>query len=73
MGLYYFYLNWTAGKENKIHRADCGHCNFGLGKRSKQVNGSHGVWVGPFASQTLAKEIISKRFGKDPDWHSCCK
>lgn len=72
MGLYYYYLNWTAGLKNKIHRADCGHCNFGLGKRSKQVNGMYGVWIGPFASKEIAKASIKKQFGRNPDFDSCC-
>ena len=29
--IYYFYHDWTSEKENKLHRGNCDHCDYGMG------------------------------------------
>ena len=59
---YYYYFNWTAGKENenKIHYCECGHCNYGSGQRREQKRGLHGVWVGPFVNLEDADHFVGQ-------------
>lgn len=62
---FYYYFNWMAGIENKLHYCECGHCAFGSGKRDDSENGKNGVWIGPFESRKIAKEALKIRFRLD--------
>lgn len=71
--LYYFYHNWKAGKENKIHKGDCPQCNFGTGKREKQTRGLNGVWIGPFSTLDLCHTYIADKLNlPSVEPHKCC-
>lgn len=54
--LYYYYHNWTANHDNKIHKGSCPICNNGLGQQEVQVR--FGSWVGPFQSLELVESYI---------------
>ena len=47
---FYFYENWQAnGKQAKIHKGECAHCNYGEGQRKEKTN-NNGKWHGQFNS-----------------------
>jgi hypothetical protein len=60
---FYYYFNWQADQENKIHIHSCGDCCYGSGKHFETENGKNGVWIGPFDDVKIAKEAL-KRIGK---------
>jgi len=59
--LFYYYINWKANQENKIHKATCAHCNYGMGKHSGVIRGENGVWVGPFSSVELCATHVEEK------------
>lgn len=69
---YYYYNNWVAGKENMIHKHDCGNAQYGAGMNRLKEPGVKGVWVGPFKTKKLANEKVFSLFGKDAAFHDCC-
>jgi hypothetical protein len=71
--LYYYYHNWRAKKDNKVHIGGCKNCNYGFGMREKKTIGRNGVWVGPFATEELAINWAEKYSQKEMPVtvHSC--
>jgi hypothetical protein len=59
---FYYYYNWQAGEENKLHYCECGHCAFGSGKHADSKEGKNGVWIGPFENRDIAKVSLKTRF-----------
>lgn len=59
---FYYYYNWMAGKENKLHYCECGHCAFGSGKHTGIKEGKNGVWIGPFENRDIAKVSLKTHF-----------
>lgn len=58
---FYIYYNWQAKKNiGTIHKENCGHCNYGRGKRVNANVGQNGVWIGPFATRRLAEEFCTR-------------
>jgi hypothetical protein len=60
--IYYFYHNWQAGQDNKIHIATCGFCRYGTGRnlQTPPTRGENGVWIGPFSTLALCQDYIIK-------------
>src|SRR6266702_2542523 len=56
--VYYFYHDWSTEKENKLHRGNCEHCVYGIGRMIDHVRGENGVWIGPFDSAAFADIYI---------------
>jgi hypothetical protein len=72
--LFYYYDNWRANQKNLIHKGHCGDCQFGFGKRGKQIRGEQGVWIGPFDTIDLVEDFVKRRLLKpSPEKHSCCE
>lgn len=47
---FWVYENWRAnGHRATVHRADCGHCNDGIGQQ-RGTNPSNGQWLGPHST-----------------------
>ena len=61
---FYYYFNWPAGQENKIHYADCKICKHGKGKNKEKIPGKNGVWVGPFQFIDDVINTIQNKFHK---------
>ena len=61
--LFYFYHNWRAGQDNKIHSATCAFCCYGTGRNLREApkRGKNGVWIGPFSSLDLCRDYISNK------------
>lgn len=57
---YYFYFNYPNSKTKalKIHKYNCGNCNYGTGK-IKGMPGKNGVWIGPFSKIEQAEIFIN--------------
>lgn len=70
---YFYYHNWTANQQNKIHKSDCPNCNYGFGMRIDQVRGENGVWIGPFETVELAVTYVRGKLNKEPIIHACCE
>lgn len=71
--LYYFYHNWQAGKENKIHKGSCGYCNYGTGMHQNMNRGENGVWIGPFSTLDLCHSYITTKLNLSAvEPHNCC-
>lgn len=74
---YFIYTNWQAADNrfDRLHHSSCGHCNAGSGKHPESQEGSHGVWIGPFAERKFAEEFhINKiRTGKPLTSCSHCR
>ena len=71
--VFYFYHNWQAGKENKIHKGSCGYCNYGSGMHQGNIRGLNGIWVGPFSSLVLCNDYIVNRLQLElAQTHKCC-
>lgn len=68
---FYYYYNWTASQKNKIHWCECGHCNYGSGKRREQLPGLHGVWVGPFINLEDADRFVGQVLGAQVNHCNC--
>jgi hypothetical protein len=68
---FYYFDNWTAKQDNKIHKGECGECKFGLMIKGKQVRGEKGVWVGPFATVDLARDYVKRLLKPVPEIHNC--
>lgn len=49
---YYVYENWTV-KRVRVHRGECGYCNFGRGMQAAD-SGRNGRWHGPYADRATA-------------------
>lgn len=71
--LYYYYMNWRAHQDNKIHKATCGYCNYGTGMHQNVNRGENGVWVGPFSSLDLCIEHVQNKLNLPPNLHVCCE
>ncbi len=71
--LFYYYHNWRANQENKIHRADCGYCVYGTGRMHQTpiVRGEHGVWIGPFSTLQLCQDYVND-LGLPPNTCQVC-
>lgn len=59
---YYYYYNWQAGQENRLHYCECGHCAFGSGKHENVEQGNNGVWIGPFQTRDIARQKLLEQF-----------
>lgn len=59
---YYYYFNWQARQENKLHYCECGHCAFGSGKHENVQLGNNGVWIGPFQTRVIATQQLAEHF-----------
>ena len=71
--LYYFYHNWQAAQQNRIHKGECPNCNYGTGMRHGVNRGQNGVWIGPFSSLELCHDYIINRLNLPPvEPHNCC-
>jgi len=73
--LYYFYHNWPAGQNSKIHKGSCNHCKFGFGKKEEQTRGENGVWIGPFDSIELLNKYLFDYYPNilPPDYCKTCR
>jgi hypothetical protein len=69
---YYYYFNWHAKQNNKLHKFNCGHCCYGSGKHTEAQKGEKGVWIGPFDSDSTADKILSDKFHIDKIAHCNC-
>lgn len=56
---FYYYHNWKAGQQNKIHKGHCKHCRFGFGKHVDAKRGQNGVWIGPFKNVSILRKYLS--------------
>ncbi len=56
--IFYFYHDWTSEKENKLHKGNCKHCDYGMGRLGDEIRGESGVWIGPFDTAALADIYI---------------
>lgn len=68
---YYFYENWTAENKAKIHRAECGFCNYGKGIHPN-ASIRNGQWHGPFAWFDKAK-VAAQQTGRPVSTCSFCQ
>lgn len=61
--LFYFYHNWRAGQENKIHKATCNFCRYGSGRNftNPPNRGDYGVWIGPFSTLEFCHNYIANK------------
>ena len=59
---YFYYYNWQARQENKLHFCECGHCAFGSGKQEGAILGDNGVWIGPFINRDIARNTLQNIF-----------
>jgi hypothetical protein len=59
--LFYYYQNWQAGQNNKIHLASCHICNHGTGMHQNVQRGLNGVWIGPFSSLQLCTQYVTEQ------------
>ncbi len=69
---YYYYRNWKAEKENKIHIHSCGNAQYGSGTTRVKEAGKNGVWIGAFKTKELAQEKIKFLFGINAEYCNCC-
>jgi hypothetical protein len=49
---FYIYNNWTRDR-GRIHKAECGRCNFGKGVHETD-SGRNSEWIGPIEDRDLA-------------------
>ena len=72
--LFYYYQNWKAGLDNKIHKATCGHCRYGSGRNHNQIisRGENGIWIGPFSTIDLCSEYVGNSLKKEIYLCNCC-
>lgn len=62
-GEFYVYENWQAGPHKAvIHRASCGHCNYGKG-RAGGYDPRHAQWHGPFGTLNAAHQYSIRLSG----------
>ena len=66
--LFYYYQNWQADLENKIHRATCRFCVFGSEMHHNILiaRGENGVWIGPFSSFEQCQHYVQNRLHLPP-------
>ena len=57
---YYIYRNWVAEKKAVIHKAECGHCNYGKGCHKNFLGDKNGEWSEMFRNLEDA-EIDARR------------
>ena len=69
---YYYYFNWQAQKENKLHIFNCGHCSYGSGKHTDAEKGENGVWIGPFERKSTADKILLEKLHIAKIEHCSC-
>ncbi len=70
--LFYYYRNWQAYQNNKIHRATCGKCQYGTGSRANVNRGQNGVWIGPFSSLALCEQFVEQELHQEPNHCNLC-
>jgi len=72
--LFYYYQNWQARQENKIHKATCGHCRYGSGRNHNHIisRGENGVWIGPFSTLDLCIEYVGNHLNNEIHFCNCC-
>ena len=73
--LFYYYHNWKAKMDNRVHLNSCKNCNNGMGMRTNTIKGKNGVWVGPFSTIELALNWATKYSNKPNPikLHNCIK
>jgi len=76
--MYFFYVNFPNFKDRTIliHKANCGHCQNGIGMKVLGSN-ERGFWAGPFKELNQAEESLNnliKFFNHKPEIgnHTCC-
>ena len=68
---YFYYYNWQAGQENKLHYCECGHCAFGSGKQEDVNLGDKGVWIGPFQTREIARQNLREQLYINSNIENC--
>jgi hypothetical protein len=68
---YYVYENWTRDR-GRIHRAECSHCNNGIGMHASD-SGQNGKWHGPYSDIKSANEAAQRLRRADMKPCGVCK